>query len=101
MGPAPDAGPRPDPPNLVAPLRAGGAEGALCASNPLSTQDDVAAALVAEGIPVFAVRAEDADRYYRHIRQILDMTPQITMDDGADLVTTLLKERPEHHPLGS
>ena len=87
--------------NLMLTLRAGGADVALCASNPLSTQDDVAAALVAAGVPVFAVRAEDADRYYRHIRQVLDREPQITMDDGADLVTTLLKERPEHHPLGS
>jgi adenosylhomocysteinase len=57
--------------NLMLALRAGGAEVALCASNPLSTQDDVAAALVAEGIPVFAVRGEDAGRYYRHIRAVL------------------------------
>ncbi len=87
--------------NLMLTLRAGGAEVALCASNPLSTQDDVAAALVAEGISVYAIRAEGADSYYRHIRDILDFEPHITMDDGADLVTTLLKERPDHRPLGS
>ena len=87
--------------NLMTTLRDGGAEVALCASNPLSTQDDVAAALVAAGIEVYAVRAEDSDRYYRHIRQILDLEPHITMDDGADLVTTLLKERPDHRPIGS
>ncbi len=87
--------------NLMLTLREGGAEVALCASNPLSTQDDVAAALVADGIPVYAVRAEDADRYYAHIRRVLDARPHITMDDGADLVTTLLKERPGEHPLGS
>lgn len=87
--------------NLMLALRAGGADVALCASNPLSTQDDVAAALVAEGIPVFAVRAEGPDQYYAHIRAVLDRNPDITMDDGADLVTTLLKERPDHTPIGS
>jgi len=87
--------------NLMMALRAGGAEVSLCASNPLSTQDDVAAALVAEGIPVFAVRGEDSDRYYRHIRAVLDTEPEITMDDGADLITTLLKERTERDPIGS
>jgi adenosylhomocysteinase len=87
--------------NLMQTLRAGGAEVVLSASNPLSTQDDVAAALVAEGIPVHAVRGEDADRYYRHIREVLDTEPHITMDDGADLVTTLLKERPGQTPVGS
>ncbi len=87
--------------NLMRALRAGGAEVTLCASNPLSTQDDVAAALVAEGIPVFAVRGEDAERYYGHIRAVLDQAPQVTMDDGADLVTTLLKERAGRDPLGS
>jgi adenosylhomocysteinase len=74
---------------------------ALCASNPLSTQDDVAAALVADGIPVYAVRGEDAETYYQHIRQVLDMNPDVTMDDGADLVTTLLKERPDQQVIGS
>jgi adenosylhomocysteinase len=87
--------------NLMLTLRAGGAEVALCASNPLSTQDDVAAALVADGIPVYAVRGEDAETYYQHIRQVLDMNPDVTMDDGADLVTTLLKERPDQQVIGS
>jgi adenosylhomocysteinase len=87
--------------NLMRALRAGGAEVTLCASNPLSTQDDVAAALVAEGVPVYAVRGEDADRYYGHIRAVLDQAPQVTMDDGADLVTTLLKETAGRDPLGS
>ncbi|HEY5652596.1 MAG TPA: adenosylhomocysteinase [Acidimicrobiia bacterium] len=87
--------------NLMETLRAGGAEVALCASNPLSTQDDVAAALVASGISVFAVRSEDSDSYYSHIRAVLDTQPHITMDDGADLVTTLLKERPDQLPIGS
>jgi adenosylhomocysteinase len=82
--------------NLALCLRDGGAQVALCASNPLSTQDDVAAALVQEyGIPVFAVRGEDNATYYRHIRQALAHGPQITLDDGADLVTTLHKERQE------
>jgi adenosylhomocysteinase len=87
--------------NLMTTLRAGGAEAILCASNPLSTQDDVAAALVADGISVFAIRAEDNDSYYSHLRAVLDADPQITMDDGADLVTMLLKERPEQQPIGS
>ena len=87
--------------NLMVTLRAGGAEVSLCASNPLSTQDDVAAALVEDGIPVFAIRGEDDATYYRHIREVLDLQPHITMDDGADLVTTLLKERPEQTPVGS
>lgn len=87
--------------NLMLALQAGGAEVGLCASNPLSTQDNVAAALVADGMPVFAVRGEDSDRYYRHIRDVLDMNPEVTMDDGADLVSTLLKERPDQAPLGS
>ncbi len=87
--------------NLMLALRDAGAEGALCASNPLSTQDDVAAALVAEGIPVFAVRGEDDARYYQHIKSVLDLQPHITMDDGADLVTMLHRERPEQQVLGS
>lgn len=87
--------------NLMRALRAGGAEVTLCASNPLSTQDDVAAALVEEGIPVYAVRGEDAERYYGHIRAVLDQGPQVTMDDGADLVTTLLRERAGNDPIGS
>ena len=87
--------------NLMTTLRAGGADVMLCASNPLSTQDDVAAALVADGVAVFAVRGEDNDTYYSHLRSVLDADPQITMDDGADLVTMLLKDRPDQHPIGS
>jgi len=82
--------------NLMITLKEGGAEIALCASNPLSTQDDVAAALVGRyGIPTFAIRGEDDETYYRHIHAALANTPQITMDDGADLVATLHKERRE------
>ena len=70
---------------LMLTLQAGGASVALCASNPLSTQDDVAAALVREhGIPVYAQTGEDHDRYYRHLQAILDTRPNVTMDDGAD-----------------
>ncbi len=80
--------------NLMLALRDGGAQLSLCASNPLSTQDDVAAALVAiHGIPVHSVRAEDDETYYRHIRAVLDQKPQVTLDDGADLVATVHKER--------
>jgi adenosylhomocysteinase len=82
--------------NLMEALRAGGAEVALCASNPLSTQDDVAAALaIADGIEVFAIKGEDNNTYYRHINAVLDRHPQITMDDGADLVSLLHEERPD------
>lgn len=82
--------------NLMRTLIAGGAQVALCASNPLSTQDEVAAALVKHfGIPVFAIRGEDTETYYRHIHAVLDTQPDITMDDGADLVSTLHKERQE------
>jgi adenosylhomocysteinase len=82
--------------NLAITLKAGGAGVALCASNPLSTQDDVAASLVEhEGIPVFAVKGEDNDRYYAHIRSVLDAGPHITMDDGADLVSIIHTERRE------
>ena len=80
--------------NLALALRDGGAQVTLCASNPLSTQDDVAAALVAQhGIAVFAVRGEDSATYYGHIRSALERDPQITLDDGADLVATVHKER--------
>jgi len=80
--------------NLMRTLKAGGARAALCASNPLSTQDDTAAALVKEyGISVFAIHGENNRTYYKHIRQALDFNPHITMDDGADLVSTLHKER--------
>ncbi len=85
--------------NLVIALKAGGADVYLCASNPLSTQDDVAAALVRNHeIPVFAVKGEDNDTYYQHIYACLDARPQITMDDGADLVSTLHKERRDQIP---
>lgn len=80
--------------NLARTLKAGGATVALCASNPLSTQDDTAASLVKDfGISVFAIHGEDTKTYYRHIHQALDFKPNITMDDGADLVSTLHSER--------
>ena len=75
--------------NLMLALRDGGAEVVLCASNPLSTQDDVAAALVHEGIPVYAIKGEDNDTYYRHILAAIRHGPNLTMDDGADVVSTL------------
>ena len=79
---------------LILTLRAGGAQVTLCASNPLSTQDDVAAALAAEyGIGVFAIRGEDRDTYYTHIHQALSLQPHVTLDDGADLVSVLHSER--------
>jgi adenosylhomocysteinase len=81
--------------NLMRTLVAGGAEVALCASNPLSTQDDAAAALCEfESIDVFAIKGEDNETYYRHINAVLDHHPHLTMDDGCDLVTMLHKERP-------
>jgi adenosylhomocysteinase len=80
--------------NLMRTLQSGGAEPVLCASNPLSTQDDVAASIVSHyEIPVFAIKGEDNATYYRHIHAALDHRPQVTMDDGADLVSTLHKER--------
>jgi len=81
--------------NLMLALQAGGADVSLCASNPLSTQDDVAAALVEFGIPTYAIKGEDNDLYYKHIDAILDRRPVITMDDGADLVSVLHKNRTE------
>jgi adenosylhomocysteinase len=81
--------------NLGLTLKAGGANLVLCASNPLSTQDDVAAALVEFGIPTFAIKGEDGDTYYRHINAALEHKPNITIDDGADLVTTLHTKRKE------
>src|SRR5215218_376738 len=81
--------------NLMRTLKAGGAEVVLAASNPLSTKDDVAAALVAEyGIGVYARRGEDRDTYYAHLNAVADDRPQITMDDGCDLVSLLHSERP-------
>lgn len=79
--------------NLALTLKAGGADCVLCASNPLSTQDDVAAALVREGIPVFAIKGEDHETYYRHIRSALEHKPNIIIDDGADVVTMVHRER--------
>ena len=81
--------------NLALALQEGGAEVILCASNPLSTQDDVTAALVEYGVPVNAIKGEDNDTYYRHIVTTLEHKPHITMDDGADLVSTLHKDYPE------
>ncbi|MFO8013944.1 MAG: adenosylhomocysteinase [Phycisphaerae bacterium] len=82
--------------NLCRTLKAGGADLLLCASNPLSTQDDVAAALVAEyGIPTYAIHGEDKDTYYNHIIAACDHKPNVTMDDGCDLVFTLTSERPD------
>ncbi len=81
---------------LMKTLKAGGAALALCASNPLSTQDDVAAYLAKyEEIPTFAIKGEDGDSYYRHINQALDLKPHLTMDDGADLVFTVHSKRQE------
>jgi adenosylhomocysteinase len=80
--------------NLMETLAAGGAEMLLCASNPLSTQDDVAASLTEQsGIETFAIKGEDNDTYYKHINAVLDLRPQITMDDGADLVNVLHTQR--------
>jgi adenosylhomocysteinase len=82
--------------NLMIALKAGGAQVALCASNPLSTQDDVAASLVKDhGIPVFAIKGEDHKTYYKHIASVLSIKPQVTMDDGADLISTIHSKRKE------
>ena len=89
--------------NLALTLKEGGADLVLCASNPLSTQDDVAAALVSEyGIPTFSIKGEDNETYYQHLSAALDHKPQYTMDDGADLVSMLHKDRSEllAHVLG-
>ncbi len=83
--------------NLARTLKAGGAESILIASNPLSTQDDVAASLVADwNIPVFAIKGESTETYNRHVRIALDTQPDIIIDDGSDVVATMLKEYPEH-----
>ncbi len=80
--------------NLMRALQAGGADAVLCASNPLSTQDDVAASLVShDEIPVFGIKGEDRDTYYQHINSVLDHKPKATMDDGADLVSSLHTDR--------
>jgi adenosylhomocysteinase len=82
--------------NLARTLKEGGADLVLCASNPLSTQDDVAAALVKEyGIPVYAIKGEDEKTYYEHIRAAIEHNPAVTMDDGADLVSNIHNDYPE------
>ena len=82
--------------NLARALQAGGAESLLIASNPLSTQDDVAASLVADcGIPVFAIKGETTDTYRRHVQTALEFSPDIIIDDGSDVVATMIKEKPE------
>jgi adenosylhomocysteinase len=82
--------------SLCKTLQAGGADVVICASNPLSTQDDVAASLVKhDKIPVYAIKGEDNETYYRHIKAVLDTKPMMTMDDGADLVSTIHSERKE------
>jgi adenosylhomocysteinase len=85
---------------LMLTLRAGGAEVALCASNPLSTQDDVAAALVDSGIPVYARRGEDSTMFYEHIHAVLDTNPDVIFDDGSDMTTVLHKDRSSQQILG-
>jgi adenosylhomocysteinase len=90
--------------NLVRTLQAGGADSVLIASNPLSTQDDVAASLVADwGVPVYAIKGESTETYNRHVRTALDFRPHIIIDDGSDVVATLIKERGEqrHEIIGS
>lgn len=85
--------------NLMIALKAGGAEIKLCASNPLSTQDDVAASLAADfGISVYAVKGENSKKYYNHLNSVLDLKPNITMDDGADLVSEIHSKRSELVP---
>jgi adenosylhomocysteinase len=86
--------------NLMLTLVAGGAEVTLCASNPLSTQDDVAAALVDAGIPTYAVRGESDETFYKHINAILDTKPHLVFDDGADTTTVLHRERADQDILG-
>jgi adenosylhomocysteinase len=79
--------------NLMRALAAGGAQVLLCASNPLSTQDDVAAALTEAGVETFAIKGEDTETFFKHIDAVLDVRPQITMDDGADMVSVLHTRR--------
>jgi adenosylhomocysteinase len=81
--------------HLMQTLHAGGADLVLCASNPLSTQDDVAAALVDEGISVYAIKGEDRPTYFKHIKAALDHEPNVTMDDGCDLVSSIVSDRRE------
>src|SRR4029079_11763311 len=85
--------------NLARTLQAGGAESLLIASNPLSTQDDVAASLVADwGIPVMAIKGESTDTYVRHVKAALETNPNLIIDDGSDVVATMIKEKPELIP---
>jgi adenosylhomocysteinase len=80
--------------NLMIALKSGGADVFLCASNPLSTQDDVAASLVKDyGVSVFAIKGEASETYYKHINSVLDNKPQVSMDDGADLISTVHSSR--------
>src|SRR5438045_4882632 len=81
--------------HLMQTLQAGGADIVLCASNPLSTQDDVAAALVDQGISTYAIKGEDRDTYFKHIKAALDHQPNLTMDDGCDLVSSIVSDRRE------
>ncbi|MBT7290169.1 MAG: adenosylhomocysteinase, partial [Chloroflexi bacterium] len=78
--------------NLILTLKDGGADVVLCASNPLSTQDDVAAALVEAGIPTYAIKGEDNDTYYKHLLAAVESEPHVTMDDGCDLVAIIHKD---------
>ena len=87
--------------NLMLTLRDAGAELSLCASNPLSTQDDVAAALVDEGVEVMAVRGEDSERYHRHIEEVLGRRPDLLVDDGGDLISALHRSHPDLSPMGA
>ena len=87
--------------NLMLALRRAGADLSLCASNPLSTQDEVAAALAAGGIEVKAVRGENTDSYHRHIREVLDRQPDLLVDDGGDLISTLHRDYSDLRPLGA
>lgn len=87
--------------NLMLTLRDAGAELSLCASNPLSTQDDVAAGLVDEGVEVMAVRGEDSERYHRHIEEVLGRRPDLLVDDGGDLISALHRSHPDLSPMGA
>ncbi len=87
--------------NLMLTLRDAGADLFLCASNPLSTQDDVAAALVTEGVEVMAIRREDSERYHRHIQEVLGRRPHLLVDDGGDLISALHRSHPDLSPLGA
>lgn len=87
--------------NLMLALRDAGADLFLCASNPLSTKDDVAAALVTEGVEVMAIRGEDSGRYHRHIQEVLGRRPHLLVDDGGDLISALHRSHPDLSPLGA